>query len=371
MRSKHRNTLNAEVKEYLMSVIGSAPYGLIAIDLAGMITIANDLAAIYLGGERGPAALIDRGPAGLIDRPILEVIVGLPPFYEVVLGCLEKGRKPFDLDHLPLGGRFLCIHGRLILNGLLVTIEDVTRQVKAEEAMKVQARQLAAYNKELEEFAWLSSHDMKSPILSLDGLLAMMEKRGAVKPEFQHLFELVRSSSQQMRKTILALNQIIAFRKTLHLEPERVDFESVWEEVTIGVQESILVSGARVCVDFSAASSVLFPPVHLKSILQNLLTNAIKYKQPDAPPVVAVKTFLKKGDVVLAFRDEGMGMDLSLYRKKLFGLFQRFHPAIDGMGIGLHMIHSIVKSYGGHVEVQSKVNQGTTFKIYFRDETIK
>lgn len=363
MRYNKRHAPNAEVKEYLVSMIGSAPYGLLAIDLEGIITIVNGLAARYL--DLGPR------PDDLTDQPLLPLINDIPAFADMIRESLKTGRKPFDLEQMPHGSRFLNIRGRLILNGLLLTLEDVTRQVRAEQTLKVQAGQLAASNKELEEFAWLSSHDMKSPIISLDGLMDLMGKKQAVRPEYAHLFEMAKNSTHQMRKTIMALNDIIAFRKTLQKDKQRIAFEDTWKEVTTVLQESIVASEAVIKVDFSAAPFVCYPPVHLKSILQNLLTNAIKYRQQAIPPHIYIRTFPEGEEIVLEFRDEGIGIDLSLYRNKLYGIFQRFHTHTEGMGIGLHMIHSIVKTYNGRILIKSKVNQGTTFKIYLSHDTVQ
>jgi signal transduction histidine kinase len=325
------------------------------------VTIANTLAREYLQ--------FDDKLDDLVDQPILPLIADLPAFCDAIGKCLDSGRKPFDLEYIASGNRVLNIRGRVILNGFLLTIEDITKRVRAEQDLKIQAEELAASNKELEEFAWLSSHDMKSPILSLEGLMNIMEKQKAVKPEFSNLFEMAKSSTAQMRKTILALNQIIAFRKTLKTERQDIAFSDVWEDTIIGIRQQIETSGARIDADFSACRTICYPPMHLKSILQNLLTNAIKYHKENKPPDIRVRTFMEGNSVVLEFRDRGLGIDLDLYREKLYGLFQRFHTHTEGMGIGLHMIHSIVRSYNGRILIRSKVGQGTAFKIYLNDDT--
>jgi signal transduction histidine kinase len=198
----------------------------------------------------------------------------------------------------------------------------------------------------------------------------MMDKNKAVKPEFANLFEMARNSTQQMRKTIMALNEIIAFRKTLKTEARNVDVEQVWQETLTGVQQQIITSGAVLHADFSRCPNVCYPPVHLKSILQNLLTNAIKYRQEEHPPEITVSTYLDGRSPVLEFTDNGLGIDLKLFRSKLYGLFQRFHTHTEGMGIGLHMIHSIVRSYNGKIAIKSKPGLGTTFKIHLSHDTL-
>jgi signal transduction histidine kinase len=250
-------------------------------------------------------------------------------------------------------------------NTMLEQIEKMDKFLKeSNEALKNYSLSLERTNKELEEFAYISSHDMKSPITSLTGILTLMKQKGAIKQEHYHLFDLAINSAMQMKKTINALNEIIAFRKTLKIEREKIDFGEALEEVKLRIYEMIMSSGTIINADFSACRYVNYPAVHLKSIFQNLLTNAIKYKQEGSIPVIDIKSTSEENFVVLEVRDQGMGIDMSRYKDKLYGLFQRFHTHIEGMGIGLHMIHSIVESYGGKIDIESEVNKGTTFKIY-------
>jgi signal transduction histidine kinase len=258
------------------------------------------------------------------------------------------------------------------VNNMLDQIEKMEKSLKETNIeLKNYAHNLERSNKELEEFAYISSHDMKSPITSLLGLLMLMEQENAVKPEFNNLFEMVKNSTIQMKKTINALNEIIAFRKTLKKEREKISFNEAWEDVKIRVYDMINSSGAIIQADFSACPFIYYPSVHLKSILQNLLTNAIKYTQPGKPPVISIKTINQDHSVLLEVTDEGLGIDMKRYKDKLYGLFQRFHTHTDGMGIGLHMIHSIIESYDGKISIDSQVGKGTTFKIYFNHAQVQ
>jgi len=250
-------------------------------------------------------------------------------------------------------------------NTMLVQIEKMDKFLKeTNESLKNYSTTLERTNRELEEFAYISSHDMKSPITSLHGMLTLMQQKNAIKPEHQQLFDLAFNSATQMRKTIHALNEIIAFRKTLKIEREKINLAEALEEVKLRIYDMIVSSGALITANFSECPFVNYPAIHLKSIFQNLLTNAIKYKQEGRVPVIDIKTTKQENFVVLEVRDRGLGIDMGRYKDKLFGLFQRFHTHTEGMGIGLHVIHSIVESYGGKILIESEVDRGTTFKIY-------
>jgi signal transduction histidine kinase len=241
-------------------------------------------------------------------------------------------------------------------------------EMEQKEKLEEYARALERSNRELEEIAYISAHDMKSPIASLQGLLRLMDQKGAVKESHMPLFEMVKRSSRQMQRTIMALNDAIAFKKTLTIQKERLQFASILEEVRVDLSESILSSKAVIRANFSQCPEIFFPHVHLKSILQNLLTNAIKYAKPDQPPVVDITTAREGNFVVLELKDQGIGIDLSLNRDKIFHMFQRFHTHKEGMGLGLYLVHSIVDAYKGRITVESEVDQGTVFKIYLQTD---
>jgi signal transduction histidine kinase len=256
-------------------------------------------------------------------------------------------------------------------NSMLEQIEKMDKFLKrTNAALKDYSASLERTNRELEEFAYISSHDMKSPITSLIGMLTLMQQKEAIKPEHSHLFNLAINSVRQMQKTINALNEIIAFRKTLKIERQKIDLGEALEEVKLRILDQIVADQVVIKADFSGCQHVNYPAVHLKSIFQNLLTNAIKYKQEGKPSVIEIKTTKEDNFVVLEVRDNGLGIDMERFKDKLFGLFQRFHTHTEGTGIGLHVIHSIVESYGGKIYVESEVDRGTTFKIYLDNAPI-
>jgi len=282
--------------------------------------------------------------------------------------------KPFHPDELITRIRAMLAtiaerraHAELVVQH---NTELVRARAEMEQKGKLEeyAHALERSNRELEEIAYISAHDMKSPIASLQGLLTLMDQKSAVKESHLPLFEMVKKSTRQMQRTILALNDAIAFKKTLTIQREELRFADILEEVRVDLLESILSSKAIIRADFSQCPGILFPHIHLKSILQNLLTNAIKYAKPDQPPVIEIVTACKGNFVVLELKDQGIGIDLSMNRDKIFHMFQRFHTHREGMGLGLYLVHSIVDAYKGRITVESEVNQGTVFKIYLQTD---
>jgi len=103
----------------------------------------------------------------------------------------------------------------------------------------------------------------------------------------------------------------------------------------------------------------------LQSILLNLMSNSIKYKRKDVPLQIAIHTEVTTDlYVCLTFADNGMGFDLEKNRDKVFHLYKRFHPQIEGKGLGLHLVKTQVELMAGKIEVESTIDQGTVFRIY-------
>jgi signal transduction histidine kinase len=136
----------------------------------------------------------------------------------------------------------------------------------------------------------------------------------------------------------------------------------------VDLLETILSSKAIIRADFTRHPEIFFPRVHLKSILQNLLTNGIKYAKPNQPPVIDITTSREGNFVILDLKDQGIGIDLGINRDKIFHMFQRFHTHKEGLGLGLYLVHSIVDAYKGRITVESEVNIGTDFKIYLETD---
>jgi signal transduction histidine kinase len=116
-------------------------------------------------------------------------------------------------------------------------------------------------------------------------------------------------------------------------------------------------------------TTLLFSAKNLRSVLYNLLSNALKYRHPSRAPQVHVAYREQAAYQVLEVRDNGLGLDLTRGEEKLFGMFQRLHAHVEGTGVGLYMVKRMVENAGGHIEVQSQLGQGSTFSVYLPSAT--
>ena len=98
----------------------------------------------------------------------------------------------------------------------------------------------------------------------------------------------------------------------------------------------------------------------------NLISNAIKYRHQDRPPIITIQTKKTETEICLSISDNGMGIDLNAFKEKLFKLYNRFHFHIEGKGMGLYLVKTQITAIGGRIEIESEVDKGTTFKVYFK-----
>jgi signal transduction histidine kinase len=180
--------------------------------------------------------------------------------------------------------------------------------------------------------------------------------------------QLFQKSLTQIHTTITDLAEIAKVQKNINVEKENISLAALTEEISLSIQDLIHSTGARIHTDFSAAPSLTFSKANLRSILYNLLSNALKYRSPERAPELRITTEQVPGFVILAVQDNGLGIDLNRHKDKLFQMFKRFHSHVPGTGLGLYMINRIVQNNQGHVEVTSNLGAGTTFRIYFRNE---
>ena len=241
------------------------------------------------------------------------------------------------------------------------TMELLTR----EKELKTKNDELEKVNFDLDNFVYTASHDLKSPISNLEALIVVIkEELGSVaSPTHFRFLDMMETSIMKLRKTILDLAEITKVQKNLDNDAEEVSFhqtlEEVKEDVLFGYQDLDIIINDELEVDH-----IYYPSKGLRSILYNLISNAIKFRSPERTAQIKIGTYLEAGSVVLWVEDNGLGIEERHY-SKLFSMFKRFHNHVDGTGIGLYIIKRTVENRGGKIKFISKGDQGSIFKVYF------
>ncbi|MDQ3291740.1 MAG: PAS domain-containing protein [Bacteroidota bacterium] len=249
------------------------------------------------------------------------------------------------------------------------TCTDIEEKKRAEEELLIMNQELRKTNEDLDSFVYTASHDLKLPIISMSRIFSELTRSAQfTAPDAEILITMFHKSLDQLQTTIRDLADIVHVQKNLDQRQEIISFAEITKEVQLSILDMITESDAQVITDFKSAPSIYFSSVNLKSIIYNLLSNAIKYRSPDRTPIVSIKTDKENDFVVLTVQDNGLGINLERHKSKLFQMFKRFHNHVTGSGIGLYIINRIAQNNGGHIEVTSEVDAGTTFKVYLKNQ---
>ncbi|RYZ35699.1 MAG: HAMP domain-containing histidine kinase, partial [Sphingobacteriales bacterium] len=176
---------------------------------------------------------------------------------------------------------------------------------------------------------------------------------------------LLRSNLKRFAVTIKDLTTFIETDNFTHdHESEEIDIHEVAGNVKQDLGNLITDTNARLEIVSDENLAFSFPKKNFKSMLYNLVSNAIKYRSPDRTPEVLVKLHKTGGKIVLSVSDNGLGIPAES-QNKLFTMFKRFHDHVEGSGLGLYIVKRMVDSCKGQIKVHSEVNKGTTFTIVF------
>jgi PAS domain S-box-containing protein len=228
--------------------------------------------------------------------------------------------------------------------------------------------QLTRINSDLDNFVYTASHDLKAPILNIEGLLKVLERQfnGTVRQTetVGKIYQMLYSSVNRFKSTIGDLTQVARISKESTEDVASIPVSEVLQEVLLDLQPQLEEAGAQVAVQLNG-EPVQFSRKNLKSIFYNLLSNAIKYRSPDRRLRVRIDSQVHEGYLELLVEDNGLGIDMH-QEEKIFALFKRLHTHVEGTGIGLYMVKKMLENAEGKIKVESQVGVGSAFKVYFK-----
>ncbi len=286
-----------------------------------------------------------------------------------------KSGKPYDvsvrLRHQEKAYRWFRIRGKVVRDrdGNPVrmggSISDVHNQKMAEAKLKKTNRELRIANEYLDNFVFTAAHDLRAPVANLKSLSGLLQTNNG---QDHRVVEKIDQSVDRLEGTLRGIIRILDIQQAEGEEHASISFEKVLKSVCKDLEEKIDKTNAVIRSAFSV-DSIQYVEFYLASILKNLISNAIKYQSDEQPPQISIHTENKNGYICLKVQDNGVGIDLHRYGKKIFRPFERLHRSIEGLGIGLHIIKTIVEKNGGYIEVQSQPGEGTTFLVYLKPYT--
>ena len=245
---------------------------------------------------------------------------------------------------------------------------DVTEDKKQEVEKEQLIRELTQNNKDLQQFSYITSHNLRAPLSNLTGLLNLIDDIPIENEELKEILDGFNKSTHLLNDTINDLVKVIIIKDNPSIEKEDLMLKDIFEDVFSQLDFLIGMHKPIIKFNFEEVSFLNTNKSYLESILLNLLTNALKYKSETRKLKINITASQQDNNVLLIFKDNGIGIDLERNRDKIFGLYQRFHDYPDSKGLGLYLVKSQVETMGGTISLESKVDVGTTFTLTFKNK---
>jgi PAS domain S-box-containing protein len=347
-----RGRIEAEMRVFIANV----PAILFSIDRAGVITMAEGSGLDALKASRGD----------IVGRSVVELYGDVPGVVDSVKRALggesftsqmELRQLHFEVSYSPVRSEDGAV------TGVTGVAHDITERVRAKEELERTADELRRSNAELEQFAYIASHDLQEPLRMVASYTQLLERRYSAQLDdmAREFIAYAVDGARRMQEFVSGL-----------LRYSRVSTEpQVLEEVNLGEVFLTALANLRIAIEESCATVdsgdlpvVQGDPRQLTQLLQNLIGNALKFRKPGRPPRVKVWAEREGGFWRISVQDNGIGLD-PRFSERVFVIFQRLHTRdeYEGTGLGLAICRKIVERHGGRIWVESKEDEGATFSF--------
>jgi signal transduction histidine kinase len=250
---------------------------------------------------------------------------------------------------------------------ICISVYDVTQRKNMELEQQKITSDLLQRNRDLEQFAFIVSHNLRAPVANILGLNMLLQEN-LPEDEKQNILEKISLSTQRLDGVVQDLNTILQVRREVSEIKTQVHFSTLIHNIKESIENILHDSHAVIETDFSQVMSINTIRTYLGSVFFNLITNSVKYAREGVPPHITISTHREGNNIIIRYKDNGRGIDLKKYSEQVFGLYKRFHTQAEGKGIGLFMTKTQVEVMGGKITINSEPNRGTEFTITLPEE---
>lgn len=246
------------------------------------------------------------------------------------------------------------------LRGIMI---NITKNKEIEKDLHNSFNLVSEQNKRLLNFSYIVSHNLRSHtsnITSLIGLIAVTEDE----KEKEEMLGMLKTVSDSLNETMVNLNEVVNIQTNISLTIEKINLLDYIDAALQLLAPLIKEKKVSVIHDISPHIEVNYNSAYMESILYNILSNAIRYSHPDRKRTITIRYYLENDFKIIEISDNGIGIDLVKNKDKIFGMYKTFSKYTDSKGIGLFITKNQVEAMGGTITVDSKLDKGTTFKIY-------
>lgn len=343
-------------------IVETTREGLLLTDEFGTIQFANKHAAMFFGKLRDDMSGISIENL-ITNATFLELLSRIKANSNSAPEEIELNVQPNSIRKQILHFSISAVQEDHEFQGFLILIVDVTERRKIELEKEKITNDLVRRNHDLEQFAYIVSHNLRSPVSNILGINSILQDPAHAPSDNADLISTMNKSVHKLDMVIHDLNEILNLRQNNNRTRERIDLELLCLDITSSLRLQIELESAQVIWDFSSIRFMQSVKSYLHSILLNLISNAIKYRRKEEAPRIEIASQNLVDSVLITIRDNGLGIDLSRYGDAVFGLYQRFHRSIEGHGVGLFMVKTQVEMLGGKIRLESQPGKGSIFYV--------
>jgi PAS domain S-box-containing protein len=295
-------------------------------------------------------------------RPLMEACIaraknGEKVYYETSYDQPDGTREYYDVKWI---GVFNDENENV---GIIFTLDNITAKKISELEKEKITGDLIRRNRDLEQFTYIISHNLRAPLANIKGLSSLLTYFEINDPECAETLKSLSASVDSLDNVITDLNQILQTGYQLNEASENVSLPELVADIVNDVTPAVLKNQLVVACDFDEVNTLMVLKSYIYSIFQNLIVNSIKYRKLETNLVINIKTQKIGPKVKITLEDNGKGIDMEKYGTHLFGLYKRFDFSVEGKGMGLFMVKMQVESLGGTINVESEFGKGTRFLI--------
>ncbi len=246
--------------------------------------------------------------------------------------------------------------------GVIVTFIDISQLKSFQLEIEKKNKKLLRVNANLDNFVITASHDLLAPLSNIEMSINIMNLLEIKDQELVRFLDIINISAKKFRLLIKDM-ATIAKLEDENKNIEAVNIDETLQNIEWSLQTIINQTKTTIKKDLKV-EELIFSKKNLRSILFNLISNGIKFKNKKSPRIL-VKSYIEQEFVVISIKDNGMGMEDIAY-KRIFDIYGRLHTEVEGQGIGLYLAQKIVNASGGYIKVESEFEIGTTFFVYLK-----
>ena len=356
----------------LRNVLEALPVGVFVADEKGNITTTNSVAEKIWGGAKH--VTIDqlheykgwwRHSGEKIEamdwafaRAFLKGETSVNE--EIDIKCFDGSLKTILNSAVPVKNEKGDIISAVAVNS------DITQKIKDEEALRETNERLKIAGELHENLLYIIAHDLRGPMANMRLVLDLINKENNENSKIQMMSSLGEMLNRQ-ENILEGLVDLIKVQSPDDIKPSEIDLVDLVNDIIKENEVALMECDGVIHIDFQEIPKIIHIQSFVYSILKNLITNAIKYRDSGRNLEVNVQSTRKNGFVLVTVKDNGIGFNLQKYSKDLFRPFKRFTKQASGTGIGLYIIKHLIVKNGGNIDVESEPGKGSSFYCYFKE----